>query len=289
MQAKMKAMPDGYDSALSNCPLCGKGPVRRRMTDFRGNGIDLCGHCGVEFMNPQYSETALQKFYAGYIAMHPGPADAKASDPADADARVADKARNLSLLENYAPGRRILMVGCGDGMEIRAATGSGWRVEGFDVDPTVTSKVAEREGVPVHCGDFHKLPQKVGEFDALYLDQVIEHPRDPGRYLETCKELLRSGGVLFLGLPNMGSLSNRLKTLADRLRLRVRRGRHYNTRHHLTYFTPAVIVRHLRDRVGMEVLDVRGSLGPQGNPMVTIVHRFGPFFDSTFIVIARKT
>ena len=116
---------------------------------------------------------------------------------------------------------------------------------------------------------------------------MIEHPKDPGHYLETCRELLRPGGVVFLGMPNLGSITNRLKTLADRLRLRSRRGRHYNTRHHVTFFRPAVLVRHLRQRLGLEVLRVRGSLKPQRNPLIALLNGVHPCFDSSFFVIAR--
>lgn len=83
------------------------------------------------------------------------------------------------------------MVGCGDGLELQAAKARVWSVEGFDVDPATTAKVAAEHGVPVHCGDFHELPHRTGDYDALWLDQVIEHPKDPGRYLQTCIRLLR--------------------------------------------------------------------------------------------------
>lgn len=287
MTSPAPASAADYDAPRTTCPLCGGGPLRHRLRDFRGHGIDACGACGVEFMNPQYSDDALRRFYAGYISFHPGAGgeDKFRSRP---EVRRAAKRRSMALLATFAPGRRLLMVGCGDGLEIQEAKAGGWEVEGYDVDPATTAAVAEREGVRVHCGDFHALPAAVGGFDALYLDQVIEHPKDPGRYLETCRALLRPGGVVFLGLPNLGSISNRLKTLADRLRLRRKRGRHYNTRHHLTFFTPAVLVRHLRERLGMEVLSVRGSLKPQQKALVGALGGVSPLFDSSFFVIARR-
>lgn len=279
------AAPD-YDARRTTCPLCGGGPVHHRLQDFRGHGIDGCTACGVEFMNPQYSDAALQRFYAGYISMHPAAPDEKfRSRP---EVRRAGKRRSMELLARFATGRRILMVGCGDGLEIQEAKAAGWQPEGYDVDPVTTAAVAAREGVRVLCGDFHELPRTNGGYDAVFLDQVIEHPKDPGRYLATCHALLRPGGVVYLGLPNLGSLSNRLKTLADRLNLRGKLGRHYNTRHHLTFFTPAVLVRHLRERLGMDVLCVRSSLKPQRNPLVAAFSRLGTLFDSSFFVIARR-
>ena len=286
----MPAMPPAtaadYDAPRTTCPLCEGQPLRRRLTDFRGHGIDACAACGVEFMNPQYSDDALRRFYAGYISLHPDAHEDK--HRLRPEVRSTGKRRSLALLATFAPGQRILMVGCGDGLELREAKAGGWQPEGYDVDGATTAAVAAREGVRVHCGDFHALPSTTGDYDAIYLDQVIEHPKDPGRYLTTCAALLRRGGVVYLGMPNLGSLSNRLKTFADRLHLRGKLGRHYNTRHHLTFFTPRVLVRHLRERLGMQVLCVRGSLKPQKNPLVAVLNRLSPVFDSSFFVIARK-
>ena len=275
-----------YDPPRHTCPLCDGGPLVRHLTDFRGHGIDGCRACGVEFMNPQYSDAALERFYAGYICLHPEAAGATfRSRP---DVRRTGKQRALDLLARFAPGRRMLMVGCGDGLELQAAKACGWQPEGYDVDARTTAAVAAREGVTVHCGAFHDLPARTGGYDAIWLDQVIEHPKDPGRYLATCRALLRPGGVVYLGMPNLGSLSNRLKTLADRLGLRGKRGRHYNTRHHVTFFRPSVLVRHLRERLGMDVLTVRGSPKPQRNPLTALVNPLGPLLDSSFVVIARR-
>lgn len=275
-----------YDPPRTTCPLCERGPLRHRLVDFRGHRIDACSACGVEFMNPQYSDAALQRFYAGYICLHPEAAPT--SHRSRPEVRLCGKARGLDLLASLAPGRRLLMVGCGDGLELQAAKQQGWSVEGYDVDPATTGKVAAEREVPVHCGNFHELPDRTRDYDALWLDQVIEHPKDPGRYLQTCQRLLRPGGVLYLGMPNLGSLSNRLKTLADRLHLRSRPGRHYNTRHHVTFFRPTVLRAHLKEALGMQVLAVRCSPKPQKNPLVAALSHVSPWFDSSFVVVARR-
>jgi SAM-dependent methyltransferase len=279
------ASPD-FDPRRTTCPLCDGGPLRHRLTDFRGHAIEQCRACGVEFMNPQYSDEALRRLYAGYISLHPSERDERYR--CRAEVRRVGKQRAMALLGRYAPGRRILMVGCGDGLELREALACGWQPEGYDVDPSTTAAVATAVGVPVHCGDFHALPESAGPFDAVFLDQVIEHPKDPGRYLRTCLELLRPGGVAYLGMPNLGSISNVLKTQADRLGVRPRRGSHYNTRHHLTFFRPGVLVPHLQRRLAMEVLRVGTSLKPQRNPLVRVLGALSTVFDSSFFVIARR-
>jgi 2-polyprenyl-3-methyl-5-hydroxy-6-metoxy-1,4-benzoquinol methylase len=277
-----------YDQPLARCPLCDSDRLARVLTDLRGNPIDRCGACGVQFMNPQYSDAFLRRFYAGYISQHPGD-DANRSHRGKLAVRLHGKRASLALLGRLAPGRRILMVGCGDGLELDAARELGWQAEGYDVDPQTTAAVAARCGATVHCGEFASLPARAGAFDAVFLDQVIEHPKDPAAYLRTCVELLRPGGVLFLGTPNIGSLSNRLKTLADQLGLRHGgTGRHYNTRHHLFFFTPAVLGRLLEQRFGLRVLLTRASCKPQRNPVTGLLGRWLPVLDSSFLVVARR-
>lgn len=281
------AAPATYDPRLSACVLCGGPRLKATLTDFRGHRLETCLDCGVAFMNPQYTDSHLAAFYAGYINLHPGAAEVETFRMRP-EVRTAGKTRALRLLRRHSRGDRILMVGCGDGLELRLAKEAGFSPEGYDVDAATTAKVAREHGVPVHSGSFHALRGRLAPFDALFLDQVIEHPKDPGAYLATCDQLLRPGGVLYLGTPNLGSLSNRLKTFADRLSLRGKKGRHFNTKHHLTFFTPRVLTRHLEERMGYAVLVVRGSLKPQQNPLTALLGGVSAVFDSSFLVIARK-
>jgi hypothetical protein len=101
--------------------------------------------------------------------------------------------------------------------------------------------------------------------------------------------MLRSGGVLFLGLPNIGSVANRLKTTLGRLGLRRRRrGNEYATKHHVFYYSPRSLRRVLERAYGFETVLVRGSLKPQRNPITPRLSRWLPALDSGFILLARK-
>lgn len=37
---------DHYDPPRTTCPLCERGPIHRRLVDFRGHNIDVCGPVG---------------------------------------------------------------------------------------------------------------------------------------------------------------------------------------------------------------------------------------------------
>jgi hypothetical protein len=100
--------------------------------------------------------------------------------------------------------------------------------------------------------------------------------------------ILRPGGVLFLGVPNIASLANRLKGLAGQLGLRRRRrGNQYATKHHVFYYSP-VVLRRMLGSFGFDVLAVRGSLKPQRNALTARLSRWLPALDSGFLVLARK-
>jgi SAM-dependent methyltransferase len=203
--------------------------------------------------------------------------------------REEAKRRSLELLARFGAKGRLLCVGCGDGVEIGIARQLGWDPDGYDVDPDVTAEVARKYGVVMHSGDFFSIAAADGSYDAVFMDQVLEHLKNPGDYLRKVNALLRPGGVLVLGLPNIGSFSNRLKTLAGKLGLqRRRRGNHYATKHHLFYFAPRPTRALLERRFGFEVLRLSGSLKPQKKKLTPMLSRWFPSVDSGFFAVARK-
>jgi 2-polyprenyl-3-methyl-5-hydroxy-6-metoxy-1,4-benzoquinol methylase len=270
------------------CPVCRGGPLRPFDLDrYRDNRLDCCAGCGVWLVNPQYSDRWLREFYSGYISLTDRPA-ADLPRRSQPDIRAAGKRRALQLLGRHQRPGRILMVGCGDGLELQIARELGWQPEGYDVDPATTQALASRLQLPVHCGALADLLASGRSYDALFLDQVIEHPKNPGDYLQAAHALLRPGGLLFLATPNADSLSNRAKTLLGRLGLRGRRrGRHYHSGHHLFGFSPRVL-RALLPALGFEVLTVRASLKPQRNPLTALLGRWLPLLDSNFALVARR-
>ena len=278
-----------YDDRLTHCPLCSSGSLQPYNRDFRGHIVDRCVGCGVLLMNPQYSDTYLERFYSTYLTVHDQNAPTPKRRKSRPDIRKEAKRRSLELVRQFVEPGRLLMVGCGDGLELGLAQQTGWNVEGYDVDPAITADVAAEFGVPVHSGSFPDLDLPAGHYNVVFMDQVIEHLKDPEPYLLSCKRLLRKGGVLFLGMPNIGSLANRGKTMLDQLGFkRKRRGNHYASKHHVFYYSPAVLTRVLRDRYGFDILTTRGSLKPQRNPVTPFLSRWLPNLDSGFILLARN-
>jgi SAM-dependent methyltransferase len=248
--------------------------------DFLGHRISRCAACGTCLMNPQHSDAALADYYASYITEE---------TPERKAWRRAQKERRFDLLTRYVTSGRCLCVGCGDGLELVIARERGLAPEGYDVDADTVSDVARDTGVVVRTGDFLALDVPAGSYDCLYMDQVIEHPKNPGDYLKQAHALLKPGGILYMGLPNIGSLSNRYKTLIGKLGLKNRsRGKHYATTHHLSYFAPGQFSRLLRDHYGFRIRQVSGDPSPKAGRWKTWCERRFPVLGSTFVVIGEK-
>lgn len=281
----MSAPPIEYDAPLDACPLCGSREIEPYDHDYRGAHIGRCRACRVRFMNPQYTDAYLTAYYSDYIS--DGPAS-----PEERAFRLAQKTANIELLERYLAPGRLLAIGCGDGIEMSVARSRGWTVEGYDVDEATTRRVAQTVGAPVYTGDLFALPLEAGAYDCVYLDQVLEHPKNPADYLTLARRLLEPRGVLYLGVPNIESVSSRYKRLVGQLGLSRRRMRFYDTFHHLFYYAPSTLPALLERRYGFRVLTVLGDPKPRTHPTVATrlwdrVVRHTPWLDSTMVVLAR--
>jgi 2-polyprenyl-3-methyl-5-hydroxy-6-metoxy-1,4-benzoquinol methylase len=276
-----------YDAPLERCPLCAGDLAHGWDMDFRGHRIDRCRRCDVRFMNPRYSDAWLHAFYGAYEASGSKPGE-RTRWRARPEVRRAGKERALELIAAYRPVGTILLVGCGDGLEIEIARAKGWTVQGLEVDAAVAERLRACYAVPIAAASAEHWQWPPAAFDAIYADQVLEHMKDPLRFLTAAAAALRPGGVLFVAVPNIGSLANAAKTWLGRMGLKRRRGAHYNTRHHLFFFAPHVLVPLLRDRLGLRVLVVRGSLKPQRKPLTALLGRWFPSVDSGFLVLAQR-
>jgi 2-polyprenyl-3-methyl-5-hydroxy-6-metoxy-1,4-benzoquinol methylase len=114
---------------------------------------------------------------------------------------------------------RVLDVGCASGYLARRLRSCGATVVGVDLD-----EAAAEEARPfcqeVLVGDVEsmELPFEPASFDAVVCGDLIEHLRDPQRFLERVRPLLRADGRLVLTTPNVANWAMRLGLLFGRFR-----------------------------------------------------------------------
>ncbi|GAB2564596.1 methyltransferase [Kribbella endophytica] len=121
--------------------------------------------------------------------------------------RLSDQADTLAELlhggTQYAPGSRVLEVGCGVGAQtVQLLTRSpGIALTSVDISEDSLAEAKRRVvarapygQVEWHHGDLHNLPY--AEFDHLFVCFVLEHLPDPVEALRTLRNHLRPGGTI---------------------------------------------------------------------------------------------
>jgi ubiquinone/menaquinone biosynthesis C-methylase UbiE len=102
--------------------------------------------------------------------------------------------------------RRILALGCGTGVEVRAlrrVTPPHTAIVGVDQSPAlldIARRLTTDDGlaanVTYEAADAHQLPHADGEFDIVTLHTLISHADDPVRVLGEARRVVRPGGTV---------------------------------------------------------------------------------------------
>ena len=271
------------EQRLETCPLCASASIAPYDHDFNGRGIDRCSTCGLGFLNPRYTDESIERLYANY---HHEAALTAEFDPC----QLHRKRRELAAFAERASRGRCLSIGCGDGLEMSVARELGLDVQGFDIDPGTARLVGEHFGFETSSGDLLTADLPAAGFRSILCDQVLEHVKDPRAFVRRMFELLAPGGVAYVGVPNLGSLSNRFKTLTGRvgLRPRGRRGKHYDTWHHINYFSPRCLRHALETEAGFEIVGLHGNPRAEDRGLLYAVRHRVPFFESSIVAHARR-
>jgi len=283
---------DQLDPPLEACPLCRSAEISSFDRDYQDLMVFRCRRCHAKFMNPQPSDDYLSAYYASYFQPE------VVQRGTFMQRRTLDKHLSMQLLARFVEPGRFFSLGAGDGLEMEIAREHGWTVAGYEFDRPRAEEISARVDAPVHSGDFYSLALADEPYDCVFVDQVLEHPKNPGEYLLAINRLLRSGGVVYIGCPNIMSLAHLLKMELGKLHLRKRRGRHYDMCHHLFFYSPRSLKRILENHFGFRVLLAQGQ--PTGGVKTsgikpgmvdaigaTLRRRF-PLLDSSFRLIAQK-
>jgi 2-polyprenyl-3-methyl-5-hydroxy-6-metoxy-1,4-benzoquinol methylase len=114
--------------------------------------------------------------------------------------------KRVGLIAKYVslPGKRMLDAGCGAGEYVEAMAAAGADARGIEY---VAEKVRQWEAAHladgrVRQGDLAGLDFADETFDAVLLNEVLEHVPDDRRALSELHRVLKPGGTLLLFSPN---------------------------------------------------------------------------------------
>ncbi len=116
----------------------------------------------------------------------------------------------VNQLENEV---HILDIGSGRGDDLCAIQNKSPKkmtMHGIEYYPEYIA-LCEEKGITVHSTDIEKsrLPFEDGALDLVIANQIIEHVKDHFWMVSEISRVLKPGGVLILGIPNLGAWHDR--------------------------------------------------------------------------------
>jgi 2-polyprenyl-3-methyl-5-hydroxy-6-metoxy-1,4-benzoquinol methylase len=146
-------------------------------------------------------------------------------DPTDnSDPWNLDKDQSFRFLSRYvSPPGRMLDIGCGNGRLMYLARQAGWDVKGLELSSVMAKVVRRRLGAAVVVADFLAVePDSIDamKFDLICLRHVLEHLPDCLLAMRKLRALLAPSGHVLIELPNVESISKKMKRFMTRHGLR---------------------------------------------------------------------
>jgi 2-polyprenyl-3-methyl-5-hydroxy-6-metoxy-1,4-benzoquinol methylase len=243
------------------CNLCGSGDVRVLQPaayDITSlDSVDLsrtfssssdeplhhrlvaCVRCGLQYVSPRLRADAVLEGYAS------GTDEQFVSQ---ARGREITFGKCLDLIEDIwsRPPGRLLDIGTGGGSFPHVAATRGWSAEGCEPNRWLCEWALKTYGLPIRPGTVFDQHYPSSTYDVVTLWDVLEHTPDPKTEIGESHRLLRTGGLLVVNYPDIGSWIARAMGRSWVFLLDV----------HLYYFTRTTIRRLLND-CGFDVVTVR--------------------------------
>lgn len=185
---------------ISPCPICGAETVKEfiKAETFQ---LMQCDSCGLLWTD------AFDKRGISY----------------DTDEYFVDKNRYLEswdtfclhfdgLLDKitaYKKTGTFLDVGCGVGCLVSRAKERGFSSEGVEISTWAAGFARDRKGLNVITGSLEEAAYAPDMFDVVVVNHVLEHVPDFGVLLREVRRILKSDGLLVVGVPNIGSIMAR--------------------------------------------------------------------------------
>jgi SAM-dependent methyltransferase len=205
--------------SLSACPVCNQTRLRTLMQvpDFETGtgeyGLVECGDCGLAFTNPRPLESELPLLYADRTTTDFPTTRAKAVQRLRDGAIDSYLARELGTIQTKPPAVfAALDFGCGDGalalglVRHARACGAIAQVTAVDFHSDVPASLVGADTSNVRYWSHDSWHPSDARYDAVFLRHVLEHHPDPRRLLSRLRRMLRSGGRLYIEVPNRRSV-----------------------------------------------------------------------------------
>lgn len=123
--------------------------------------------------------------------------------------RDKDIQERFDLLEKYysKPIENFLDIGSGEGLFLIEAVNREWNACGIDISDNRIEE-ARTKAITFFNGNLFDAKYSNNQFDCVYMDSVLEHLEDPLKIMQEVHRILKPAGLVYIGVPNEGSLFN---------------------------------------------------------------------------------
>ena len=173
---------------MASCLWCGAGVTANPEELTVG-----CGRCGTRTTSPFPTEAELEEAYRGWYR----PDSGRFLGLGDAFLRRS-RSMLAARIDNAAPSGAVLDVGAGDGTLIDALRGVGRQTMGLELESRHPD-IAELD-----------IQDVSGTWGAIIFWHSLEHLPRPRESVRRAVQLLATGGLLIVAVPNISSIQARL-------------------------------------------------------------------------------
>ena len=237
---------------MKKCPVCnGPGVKERRVGKYR---LSKCRDCGFVYADVSDEQIEQVNFNFG--------------DSVKCHYREVQSSIDVLWFERISTnltqgkeGLKVLDIGCGNGVLLRQFKKRGCICFGSDPSPWAR-EYAEQYGYTM-LGRIEQAGIAPNFFDIITATSTLEHVARPLEHLKHVVAAVKEGGIIYLTVPNYGSLP---------IRLRLVKGRLVDPPGHCNYFT-ARTLRNLFIQKGIKENISQVKVRSYGIPEIHAVYR----------------
>ena len=225
------------DFASLNWTYVANFAERLKIADSAVYPVVRCAKCGFVFAHHLPSSAFLQTVYEEIIDIRL--ASTAVRNPQSVVRRMQYVSR-LTMLRPPTVGVTALDYGCGFGVTARLLAEVGYRVIAFDPSQARCDVAATADGSVTIVGSKDDL-RRLGPYQVVVIDNVLEHVADPQRVIGLIAELCDQEAVVYISVPSYEA--GRIARLLQDYRAGRLNDQTLNPWEHLNYFSLGTLDR----------------------------------------------
>lgn len=184
------------------CIVCDSKKIIQ-IFEKKGKKFFKCTKCGYTFQFPIPTEFELEKYYEksyqnGLYKIFTD----------ESKMKLDNAIYRFNKISKFIKGKNILDVGCADGHFIAIASKKGYECTGIDISNTAVEQ-AQNKGLRVFNMTIENFEYNK-KFDNIVCFDILEHVREPQKFVDEIKNRLTTEGKIFISTPNKRSVFQKL-------------------------------------------------------------------------------